>query len=66
MRDDRDVLAWLTERFATQGYRLPDLLREIALSSAFTRVRNNEAVADAPGNAVATTAGAAPAEVSSE
>lgn len=66
LRDDRDVLAWLTERFATQGYRLPDLLREIALSSAFTRVRNNEAVADAPGNAVATTAGAAPAEVSSE
>ena len=66
LRDDRDVLTLLTDRFAQQGYKLPELLREIALSNAFTRVRASESVAkDAPA-AVATVAGNALAEGTSE
>jgi hypothetical protein len=39
MGADRNVLAYLTQRFAQAGYRYRDLLREIALSSAFSQVR---------------------------
>jgi len=39
LRYDRDSLAYFTERFAGDGYRLPGLLREIAGSDAFLRVR---------------------------
>lgn len=42
LRYDRDVLAYFTDRFAVQGYKLPDLLRDIALSRAFIRVRPPE------------------------
>jgi hypothetical protein len=45
MGTDRNVLAYLTQRFAQSGYRLPDLLRDIALSSAFSQVRAPRAVA---------------------
>ena len=33
------MLDWLGEQFAADGYRLPDLLRTVALSSAFATVR---------------------------
>ena len=39
LRYDRDILLHLLGRFAGHGYRLPDLLREIALSQAFSQVR---------------------------
>ena len=32
---DKPMLDWLGEQFAADGYRLPDLMRTIALSSAF-------------------------------
>jgi hypothetical protein len=35
------MLEWLGERFAADGYRLPDLLRTVALSSAFASVRED-------------------------
>lgn len=37
-RSDREWLAWITRRFAAHGYRLPDLLREIAASDGFYAV----------------------------
>lgn len=36
--NDRQVLEFLSKSFADSGYVLPDLLRKIALSSAFSRV----------------------------
>lgn len=36
--NSRRVLEFLNERFAEDGYQLPGLLREIALSSAFSKV----------------------------
>jgi hypothetical protein len=42
LRYDRDLLAILTDRFATNGHRLTALLRDIALSQAFTTVRPSE------------------------
>ncbi|WP_341916772.1 DUF1592 domain-containing protein [Hydrocarboniphaga effusa] len=36
--NNRRVLEFLSERFTDSGYQLPDLLREIALSSAFRKV----------------------------
>jgi hypothetical protein len=38
---DKPMLEWLGERFAADGYRLPDLLRTVALSSAFASVRED-------------------------
>jgi len=38
---DRPLLEYLNARFAAQGYRLPDLLRSIALSNAFSEVRDD-------------------------
>jgi hypothetical protein len=40
LRYDRDILSHFLQRFAGDGYRLPDLLREIALSKAFSHVRS--------------------------
>jgi hypothetical protein len=45
---DKAMLDWLGERFAAEGYRLPELLRTVALSSAFATVRD-PARAPAPG-----------------
>ncbi len=45
---DKPMLEWLGERFAADGYRLPDLLRTVALSSAFATIRD-PAAADAAG-----------------
>jgi hypothetical protein len=36
---DRELLTYLTTRFEQQGYRVPDLLRTIALSKAFSTIR---------------------------
>ncbi len=38
---DKPMLGWLGEQFAADGYRLPDLMRTVALSSAFMTVREN-------------------------
>jgi hypothetical protein len=37
---DKPMLDWLGAQFAADGYRLPDLLRTVALSSAFATVRD--------------------------
>lgn len=42
LKYDRDILDYFVERFAGHGYNVPDLLREIALSRAFSRVRPAE------------------------
>lgn len=39
LRYDRQILDHFENRFALAGHRIPDLLREIALSNAFSRVR---------------------------
>jgi hypothetical protein len=39
LRDDRDTLRWFEDRFAANGHRLPALLRDLALSEAFSTVR---------------------------
>jgi len=35
---EQDWMSWLQQRFAGQGYRFPDLLRDIATSDAFYRI----------------------------
>jgi hypothetical protein len=45
---DKPMLDWLGEQFAADGYRLPDLLRTVALSRAFATVRQPAAGANAP------------------
>ena len=42
LRHDRDTLKWFEDRFVAGGHRLPDLLRDIALSRAFLTVRPEE------------------------
>ena len=42
LREDRDTLAGFEARFAENEYRLPALLRDIALSDAFSRVRSEQ------------------------
>lgn len=37
--EDNEVLAYFSDRFAQDGYRLPDLMRSIVLSSVFSEVR---------------------------
>ncbi len=66
LRHDRGVLNLLTDRFSQQGYRLPALLREIALSQAFTRARADESVAEPAPATVAAIAGSGLAEGRSE
>ena len=39
---DKLLLEHFKERFATEGYKLPDLLRDIALSDAFSEVREGK------------------------
>ena len=51
LRYDRDALARFTTRFAEQGHKLPELLRDLALSEAFTRVRPPEAPEESVVNA---------------
>jgi hypothetical protein len=44
LKYDRDTLDWFEDRFADGGFRLRSLLRDIALSHAFSRVRSEEPV----------------------
>jgi len=37
----RAVLAYFNQDFAAQGYRLPELLRSVALSNAFSRIQES-------------------------
>lgn len=46
LKFDRDILDYFVERFARHGYNVPDLLRDIALSRAFSSVRPAEAPED--------------------
>jgi hypothetical protein len=45
LRYDRDVLAHFEQRFMQSGYTVPTLLRDIALSNAFSQVRPGSPVA---------------------
>ena len=40
--NDRDILNWFESRFVANEYKLPALLRDIALSRAFSSVRSEE------------------------
>lgn len=51
---EKPILTYLEERFAKEGYKLPELLRDIALTDAFYRVAP---VADAPKSAAAPSEG---------
>jgi uncharacterized protein DUF1592/uncharacterized protein DUF1588/uncharacterized protein DUF1595/uncharacterized protein DUF1585 len=51
MGTDRDVIAHLNQRFAHAGYKVPDLLHDIALSHAFSQVRRPRASAVGPSQA---------------
>jgi hypothetical protein len=39
LRYDRDILNYFAARFAERGYQVPELLRDIAMSRAFSQVR---------------------------
>jgi hypothetical protein len=54
LRYDREILAHFLERFAGHGYKVPDLLRHIALSQAFSRVRVAPEAAQTVVNAAST------------
>ena len=41
LRYDRDILAYFSQRFAAHGYKVPELLRDLTLSQAFSQVRRN-------------------------
>jgi hypothetical protein len=45
---DNPEVAWLSKRFAASGYRVPDLLRTIALSTAFSEVATPPAAPPPP------------------
>ena len=59
LSEDRKTLEYLTQEFAESGYKLPDLLRDIALSQAFLEVRESKS---APA-AVVKTAGTQPPDI---
>ena len=42
LRHDRDILNYFTGRFADENYRVPDLLRDMVMSQAFSAVRTAE------------------------
>jgi hypothetical protein len=58
--DNKAVLKYLDSRFVDAGYRLPQLLRTIALSSAFSEVSESAAAAPPPTKAAAVTPPHAP------
>ena len=47
LKHDRDILAYFERRFGEHGFSVPALLREIALSRAFSTARVSEEVGDA-------------------
>ena len=42
---DRDILSWFEDRFVANEYKLRTLLRDLALSQAFSAVRSDESPA---------------------
>ena len=50
LRYDRDILTNFERQFVGQGYKVPNLLRNIALSQAFSRVRPDPAAAESVAN----------------
>lgn len=42
LRRDRDIISWFENRFAANGYKLSALLRDVALSEAFSTVSPGE------------------------
>jgi len=50
LRYDRDILTNFEQRFVEQGFKVPDLLRDIALSQAFSRVRPDPVAAESVAN----------------
>lgn len=61
LRHDRDMLKWFEDRFVAAEYRVPELLRTLATSQAFTRVRQPIGAESAPvaGERVASASAAA-------
>ena len=51
LRYDRGILTWFEGRFVNDGYQLKSLLREIALSRAFSQVRPEIKVSEASAKA---------------
>lgn len=47
LRYDRDILSWFEQQFEQADYRLPQLLRELALSQAFSSIRPGSLEAEA-------------------
>ena len=41
-RDDDPTLAYFSQRFAADGYKLPDLMRMVAMSDSFSEVTNEQ------------------------
>lgn len=60
LRYDREILAHFLERFDGHSYKVPDLLREIALSQAFSHVRPDEMPAESRASADASRLPATP------
>jgi len=58
--NDKAVLKYFTARFEDTGYKLPQLLRTIALSGAFSEVTESAAAAPPPTKAAAAAAPQAP------
>lgn len=48
LRYDRDILSWFEHRFVQADYRLPQLLRELALSQAFSGIRPDSLEEEVP------------------
>lgn len=54
LKADQKVLEYFAQQFAASGYKLPDLLRDIALSNAFLEVRETKSSAATIVNAAST------------
>ncbi len=63
---DRAIVEYFTEKFAAAGYRLPELLRTIALSAAFSEIRFPEGDSSAPAPTVETMTTSATSRESSQ
>jgi hypothetical protein len=57
---DKPAIAWLTERFAAAGYRVPELLRELAADESFYRVRPPSSAGPKPTRTAANIPGSGP------
>jgi len=55
LRYDRDMLTYFTGRFEEEGFRLPALLKDLAMSGAFVRIRPTEQTDEKQAGVVAKT-----------